>query len=40
MVEILFELFVGKSNGELRRAAIIPSSPKNSRIVVILTVPE
>jgi hypothetical protein len=40
MVKILFELFVGNSNGELRRTAVIPSSPQNSRIVAILTVPE
>jgi hypothetical protein len=40
MVEILFGLFVGNSNGELRRIAAIPSSPQNSRITAILTVPE
>jgi hypothetical protein len=40
MVEILFGLFVGNSNGELRRITVISSSPQNSRITVILTVPE
>jgi hypothetical protein len=40
MVEIFFGLFVGNSNGELRRTATIPSSPQNSKIIVILTVPE
>jgi hypothetical protein len=40
MVEILFGLFVGNSNGELRRTTVISSSPQNSRIAVILTVPE
>jgi hypothetical protein len=40
MVEILFELFVEKNNGELRRTTVITSSPQNSRIIVILTVPE
>jgi hypothetical protein len=40
MVEILFGLFVGNSNGVLRRTTIIPSSPQNSKIAVILTVSE
>jgi hypothetical protein len=40
MVEILFGLFVGNSNGELRRTAAIPSSSQNSKIAVILTIPE
>jgi hypothetical protein len=38
MVEILFGLFVGNNNGELRRTSTIPFSPQNSRIIVILTV--
>jgi hypothetical protein len=40
MVEILFGLFVGNSNEELRRTVIISSSPQNSRITVILIVLE
>jgi hypothetical protein len=40
MVEILFGLFVGNSNGELRRTSVILSSPYNNRITAILTVPE
>jgi hypothetical protein len=40
MVEILFGLFVGNSNEELRRTTVIPSSSQNTRIIVILTVPE
>jgi hypothetical protein len=38
MVEILFELFVGNSNGELRITTVISSSPQNNIIAVILTV--
>jgi hypothetical protein len=38
MVEILFGLFVGNSNGKLRRTGVISSLLHNSRIVVILTV--
>jgi hypothetical protein len=38
MVEILFGLFVGNSNEELRRTTVISSSPQNSRIVTISTV--
>jgi hypothetical protein len=38
MIEILFGLFVRNSNEELRRIAAIPSSPRNNRITVILTV--
>jgi hypothetical protein len=40
MVEILFGLFVENSNGELRRTTAISSSPHDSRITDILTVPE
>jgi hypothetical protein len=40
MIEILFGLFVENSNGELRRTTTISNSPHNSRIIVILTVPE
>jgi hypothetical protein len=40
MVEILFGLFIGNSNGELRRTTIIPSSPQNNKIAVIFTIPE
>jgi hypothetical protein len=40
MVEILFELFVGNSNGELRRTTTILSSPQNNRITTILTISE
>jgi hypothetical protein len=40
MVGMLFGLFVWNSNGELRRTAVIPSPPRNSRIATILTVPE
>jgi hypothetical protein len=40
MVEILFGLFVGNNNGDLRRATAIPSSPQNSKIAAILIVPE
>jgi hypothetical protein len=40
MVEILFGLFVGNSNGELRKTTTISSSSHNSRITIILTVPE
>jgi hypothetical protein len=39
MVEILFELFIGNSNGELRRT-VISSLPQNSEISAILTVPK
>jgi hypothetical protein len=38
MIKILFGLFVGNSNRELRRTTVISFSPQNSRIVVILTV--
>jgi hypothetical protein len=38
MVEILFGLFVGNSNGELRRTTTILSSPQNNRITTILTI--
>jgi hypothetical protein len=40
MIEILFELFVWNSNGELRRITVISSLPWNSKIVTILTVSE
>jgi hypothetical protein len=40
MVEILFGLFVGNSNGELIRTTTISSPPRNNRITVIPTVPE
>jgi hypothetical protein len=40
MIEILFGLFVGNSNGKLRRTAVILSSSQNSRITSILIVPE
>jgi hypothetical protein len=40
MVEILFGLFVGNNNGELRKTSVIPSSPQNNKIVAILTVPK
>jgi hypothetical protein len=40
IVEILFELFVENSNGELIRTTTILSPPWNSRITTILTVPE
>jgi hypothetical protein len=40
MVEILFGLLVRNNNGELRRTTTISSSPWNSRITAILTVPE
>jgi hypothetical protein len=40
MVEILFGLFFGNSNGEFRKTVAISSSPQNSRIATILTVPE
>jgi hypothetical protein len=38
IVEILFRLFVGNNNRELRRTVAISFSPYNSRIVTILTV--
>jgi hypothetical protein len=40
MVEILFGLFVGNNNGELRRTTVILFSPQNSGIAAILTVPK
>jgi hypothetical protein len=40
MIEILFGLFVGNNNEELRRTTAISSSPQNSRITSILIVPE
>jgi hypothetical protein len=40
MVEILFELFVGNNNGELRRTTTISSLLHNSEIIAILTVPK
>jgi hypothetical protein len=40
MVEILFGLFIGNSNRELRRTVAISSSPQNRKITAILTVPE
>jgi hypothetical protein len=40
MVEILFGLFVGNNNEELRRTTAISSSPQNNRIVAIFTVLE
>jgi hypothetical protein len=40
IVEILFGLFVGNSNEELRRTTVISLSSHNSKIVAILTVPE
>jgi hypothetical protein len=40
MVEILFELFVWNSNGELRKTAVIPSPFWNSKTITILTIPE
>jgi hypothetical protein len=39
MVEILFGLFVGNNNGELKRTTI-SSSSQNKRMTAILTVPE
>jgi hypothetical protein len=38
MVEILFGLFVGNNNEELRRTTVIQSSSWNSIIAAILTV--
>jgi hypothetical protein len=38
MIKILFGLFFGNNNGELRRTTTISFSPQNSKIVVILTV--
>jgi hypothetical protein len=40
MVEILFGLFVGNNNGELRRTTATSSSPQNSKITAILIIPE
>jgi hypothetical protein len=40
MVEILFELFVENSNGELRKTVVILFSSQNSRIIIILAVSE
>jgi hypothetical protein len=40
MVEILFGLFVGNNNGELRKITTISSSSQNNKITIILTVPE
>jgi hypothetical protein len=40
MLEILSGLFVQNSNGKLRRTTVVSSLPQNSRIAVILTIPE
>jgi hypothetical protein len=40
MVKILFGLFVGNSNGELKKTTVISFSPQNSKIIAILIVSE